>query len=168
MVRTDSTSTIRHSAPSLGDRFLVVIATGFGLGFAPVAPGTFGTLLGIPFYLALSTMPAWLHLLSVAGFAALAVSAAQVAGRSFGQADDRRIVADEIAGLLVTLALVPVSARAVAAGFVLFRVMDVVKPWPASYFDRRVHNGVGVVADDLVAGLYARAALEVILRFAPW
>ncbi len=90
---------------------------------------------------------------------AVAVPAAHRAGRWFGVVDAKQIVIDEVAGLLVTMLGVPVSWMTLLAGFALFRLFDIAKPWPASYFDRKVKNGFGVVFDDVMAGLYARACL---------
>lgn len=84
---------------------------------------------------------------------------AQRTGRYYGVPDARQIVIDEVAGYLVTMAFVPWSWTAALAGFFLFRIADIIKPWPASYFDRTWKNGAGVVLDDLVAGLYARLAM---------
>ncbi len=137
----------------------VLVASWGPCGYAPVAPGTFGTLGAIPLYWALSwlTWPAYL-----AATAALIVAgayAAQRAGRYWGVADASPIVIDEVAGYLVTMALVPFSWPAALVGFLLFRLFDVLKPWPASALDR-VKNGVGVVMDDVAAGVFAWAALQ--------
>jgi len=136
----------------------VVLAAWGPCGFAPVAPGTFGTLGAIPLYLVLSRLGPEAYVAFTAGFSVLAVVAAGRAGRYWGVADASPIVIDEVAGYLVTLALVPFSWQAVATGFVLFRICDVVKPWPASAFDR-MKNGFGVVMDDLGAGVWAWGAI---------
>ncbi len=139
----------------------VLLAAWGPCGYAPAAPGTFGTLGAIPLYLALSRLPAGGYVAAAVAFAALAVLAADRAGRYWGIADASPIVIDEVAGYLVTMAFVPFSWPAALAGFVLFRVFDVLKPWPASALDR-IKNGFGVVADDLAAGVYAWAALRVL------
>jgi phosphatidylglycerophosphatase A len=136
----------------------VLLAAWGPCGYAPFAPGTFGTLGAIPLYLAASRLPAGAYLAFTLAFAALAVQAADRAGRYWGVPDASPIVIDEVAGYLLTMALVPFSWPAALAGFVLFRIFDVLKPWPASALDR-VKNGLGVVADDLAAGVYAWAAL---------
>jgi phosphatidylglycerophosphatase A len=146
---------------------VLVIATGFGAGFSPIASGTFGTLVAIPFHLAIARLDPWLQVLTTAGFCALAMFAADRAGAYYGASDDGRIVSDEVAGYLVTMLLVPPSVKAVAAGFLLFRILDIAKPWPASYFDRRVHTGVGNVLDDLFAALYGRAGMALLLYLWP-
>lgn len=136
----------------------VLLAAWGPCGFAPVAPGTFGTLGAIPLYLLLSRVSPGGYVAFTAAFSMLAAFAAERAGKYWGVADASPIVVDEVAGYLVTLALVPFSWQAVAAGFVLFRIFDVLKPWPASAFDR-VKNGFGVVMDDLAAGVWAWAAI---------
>jgi phosphatidylglycerophosphatase A len=136
----------------------VLLAAWGPCGYAPVAPGTFGTLGAIPLYLALSRLSPGVYVAVTLGFAALAAFAAERAGRYWGIADASPIVVDEVAGYLLTLAFVPFSWASVAAAFVFFRIFDVLKPWPASALDR-VKNGFGVVMDDLAAGVYAWAAL---------
>ncbi len=136
----------------------VLLAAWGPCGFAPVAPGTVGTLGAIPLYLALSRTGAGAYLAFTLAFSALAMAASERAGRYWGVADASPIVIDEVAGYLVTMALVPFSWPSALAGFVLFRIFDVLKPWPASAFDR-VKNGAGVVLDDLAAGVWAWAAL---------
>ena len=128
-------------------------------GYAPVAPGTFGTLGAIPLYWALTWLTWPAYLAATAALTALGMVAAHRAGRYWGVADASPIVVDEVAGYLVTMALVPFSWPAAIAGFVLFRIFDVLKPWPASAFDR-VKNGFGVVMDDVAAGVFAWCALQ--------
>ncbi len=145
-------------------RLILILASNAGLGYAPVASGTFGTLAGIPvFYLLAPLSPsfyllAWLVLLLVSFWAAAE------AGRIYGVVDDGRIVIDELVGYLVTVAFIPFSWQAALLGFIFFRLFDIVKPPPASWFDRRMKNGFGVVLDDVVAGLYGAAALRLSLH----
>jgi phosphatidylglycerophosphatase A len=136
----------------------VLLASWGPCGYAPVAPGTFGTLGAIPLYLVVSRLSTGGYVAFTFAFAALATYAAERAGRYWGVADASPIVIDEVAGYLLTMALVPFSWPAALAGFVLFRIFDVLKPWPASALDR-VKNGFGVVMDDLAAGVWAWAAL---------
>lgn len=149
----------RRPRPAARPDGWVLLAAWGPCGYAPVAPGTFGTLGAIPLYLALSRLSAGAYLATLFAFAALAAFAAERAGRYWGVADASPIVIDEVAGYLLTLALVPFSWPAALAGFVLFRIFDILKPWPASALDR-VKNGFGVVMDDLAAGVYAWAALQ--------
>ena len=137
----------------------VLLAAWGPCGYAPFAPGTFGTLGAVPLYLALSRLPPGAYVAATFAFSALAVVAADRAGRYWRIPDASPIVIDEVAGYLLTMALVPFSWPSALAGFVLFRIFDVTKPWPASAFDR-VKNGFGVVLDDLAAGVWAWAALR--------
>ena len=136
----------------------VLLAAWGPCGYVPVAPGTAGTLGAVPLYLALSRLPPAAYLGATLALIALAIPAAARAGRYWRIADASPIVIDEVVGYLVTMALVPFSWPAVLAGFVLFRVLDVTKPWPASTFDR-MKSGVGVVMDDVAAGVWGAAAL---------
>ncbi len=141
----------------------VLLAAWGPCGFSPVAPGTVGTLGAIPLYLALSRVGPGAYVAFTAALVARGSYAAERAGRYWGVADASPIVIDEVAGYLVALALVPFSWQAVAAAFVLFRIFDVLKPWPASAFDR-VKNGFGVVMDDVAAGIWAWGVIAA-LRF---
>ncbi|HSD19778.1 MAG TPA: phosphatidylglycerophosphatase A [Anaeromyxobacter sp.] len=145
----------------------VLLAAWGPCGYAPVAPGTFGTLGAIPVYWALSSLSPGLYLVTVAALAALGAYAAQRAGAYWGIADASPIVIDEVVGYLVTVALVPFSWPAALVGFLLFRVFDVLKPWPASALDR-VKNGFGVVMDDVAAGAFAWIGLQLVALALRW
>ena len=144
-----------------------MLATGFGLGFAPFAPGTFGSALGVALALPLLRAPFPIYLLAAAGIAAIAIWAAGVTQRATGRHDDGRIVADEVAGQIVALAPLglagalprPTWVALVVTGFVTFRLFDVWKPGPVGWAERRLPGGAGVVADDLLAGALAALVL---------
>lgn len=148
-------------------RFVLFLSSNAGLGYAPVASGTFGTLAGIPAYWLLAKLPPALWLLTVVALFFLACWVSGEAGKIYGVVDDGRIVIDELVGYLVTIALLPFTWKAAILGFVLFRFFDILKPQPARYCDRKIKNGYGVVLDDVVAGLYAAFALRLILHFFP-
>ena len=135
-------------------------ATFFGAGYVPVAPGTAGTVAAIPLWWTLSHLPWPIYLLTTAAIASTGIAAAQRAGRYYGVADSGHIVIDEVAGYLVTMLFLPRGWLAALAGFVFFRLFDVLKPPPARFFDRdpRWKNGAGVVLDDVAAGVWAWAA----------
>jgi len=154
-------------SPTPSDRLALAVASGLGSGYSPFASGTAGTLVAIPFFMALARLEPWLQLLSTLAFAAIAVWAAGRAAIYYGESDDGRIVSDEIAGYLVTMALVPAEPKYLVAGFLFFRLFDIAKPWPARYFDRKVHNAFGNVMDDLCAGLYARGCMALLIWFWP-
>lgn len=130
-----------------------LIATWFGVGLIPGAPGTYGSLAALPFawaimsYLGLLGLVVALAIVVVAG-----IWASSHYARARGAADPGAIVVDEVAGQWLTLVLVPPDPITYAIGFALFRMFDVIKPWPISWFDRSVKGGFGVMLDDLLAG----------------
>jgi phosphatidylglycerophosphatase A len=140
-------------------RVALTLATWFGAGLSPKAPGTVGTLAALPLAWWAGQGSLTTQFVALAVTLAVAVPAAHAAGRWFGVVDAKQIVIDEVAGMLVTMLGVPVSWGTLLVGFALFRLFDISKPWPASYFDRKVKNGFGVVFDDVMAGLYARGCL---------
>jgi phosphatidylglycerophosphatase A len=142
------------------------LACGFGSGLAPVAQGTFGSLAAILPWLLLRELSLPLNLLVIALGFALGVWACNVAGRALAVDDHRALVWDEFVGLWI--ALLPALAApwwAVIPGFALFRLFDVWKPWPIRVFDRRLKGGLGVMVDDVVAGVFAGAVLGIGLHF---
>ena len=140
-------------------RLALTWATFFGAGYVPVAPGTAGTLAAIPLWWALTYVSWPLYVLATLAVTLTGIAAAGRAGRYYGVADSGHIVIDEVAGYLVTMLFLPRSALAAIAGFVLFRLFDVLKPPPARFFDRdpRWKNGAGVVLDDVFAAVWAWA-----------
>lgn len=147
---------------SLKQRVAFVFATGFGSGYSPVAPGTAGSAVGLLFVWAMSTFSLSGQIVAVALVSLLSMVAADIVAKSVGLKDPGLIVADEIAGMMVTMVAIPLTATSLFLGFILFRVMDVVKPPPARQFEH-FKGGVGIVADDLMAGVYAHLALRGIL-----
>jgi len=144
-----------------GRGLIVFLATGAYSGYFPFMPGTVGTVVGILFFIMFSLFSLPLYLLTTVAFIALAVWVSERAERIFAKKDASEIVIDEIAGFLVTMAVVPAGWKYVAAGFVLFRVFDIWKPYPANRINERMSGGAGVVLDDIVAGLYANLVLQV-------
>lgn len=144
---------------------VVTLATWFGSGLAPVASGTFGTLAAIPLYLLLAQLPLGGYVAAAVVVFIVACWAADRAEEIFLQHDSGKIVIDEVAGFLVTMIAVPPSLFTVTAGFFLFRFFDITKIPPARYCDREIKNGIGVVLDDIVAGIYSCISLHLLLRF---
>lgn len=136
------------------------LALGFGSGLLPKAPGTFGTLAGIPVYLLLSGLSLEIYLLVTAVIFVGGIWICDRAARDFGVHDHPAIVWDEIAGYLVAMIAAPAGWLWVVGGFLLFRLFDVLKPWPISVLDRRVSGGFGIMVDDLLAGVLAALALQ--------
>jgi phosphatidylglycerophosphatase A len=141
------------------------IACGLGSGLAPVAQGTFGSLAAILPWLLLRELSLPLNLLVIVLGFALGVWACNVAGRALGVDDHRALVWDEFVGQWI--ALLPALLApwwAIVLGFALFRLFDVWKPWPIRVLDRRLHGGLGVMVDDVVAGSFAAVVLGLLLR----
>lgn len=139
-----------------------LLAAGFGSGLAPRAPGTAGTLAGVPLYLALAPLPLPAYLGLILGLFLLGVWICGRAARDLNAHDHPSIVFDEMIGYLVTMAGAPSGCGWLVLGFVLFRFFDIVKPWPISLLDRKVPGGFGIMLDDLAAGLLALSVLQAV------
>ena len=139
---------------------MLFLATGGPIGRIPVAPGTFGSLLGLLPCFLLSRLSLWFSLAMVIALAGLAVYAADIAEKQLGRKDPGSIVIDEIAGMTVTLAGVPFNTVSAVSGFIIFRVLDITKPYPIRVFERRLKGGLGVVMDDIVAGVMGNILLR--------
>jgi len=134
---------------------VLFLGFGFGSGLSKYMPGTMGTLAAIPVYWALVQTNVWAYsmltmLVMLSGIVICEKSAEKLKEHDFGG-----IVWDEIAGFLITMWLVPFSWQTVAGGFVLFRLFDIVKPWPIKWIDRKVEGGFGIMLDDVLAGVFA-------------
>jgi phosphatidylglycerophosphatase A len=147
--------------PDLRDP-LQLVAFGFGAGRAPWAPGTAGTLVGVAFYLALSGLALPVYLAVVAALFVVGVPVCTHTSLKLGVHDHPGIVWDEVVGYLVTMIAAPRGWAWVLAGFVLFRIFDIVKPWPIDVLDRRVSGGFGIMLDDVLAGAYALACMQIL------
>ena len=142
-------------------RIGLAVATVFGVGYAPVAPGTFGSAAGLLLWWLLPASP----VVQGAAIAALFVAGSwggNVAEHHFGRTDPGQVVIDEVMGMLITLFLNPVGWMGALAGFLLFRLFDVIKPYPANRLEQ-LHGGVGVMADDAMAAVYANLVLRAAL-----
>ncbi len=153
------------NSPRLSDP-LQLLAFGFGSGLLPKAPGTWGSLTALAFFPLLAMLPFWAYVLAVVLAALAGIAICAHAAKALDVHDDGRIVWDEFVGqwiaLLPLAPLLTLDAPGVLwvlLGFGLFRLFDVWKPWPISWLDRHVHGGLGIMVDDLVAGLFAAAVL---------
>jgi len=143
-----------------------VIATALGAGYSPIAPGTCGTAVAVPLALLLAPLPIWQFAIVVVAITGLAIWAADGADRAWGTHDSGRIVIDEVAGYLTTMLLVDRGHWApLAAGFVVFRALDILKPWPIRWLDENLPGGWGVVLDDSAAGVIGMAVMVGLDRF---
>jgi len=141
-----------------------LLAFGFGSGLAPKAPGTVGTLVAIPLYLLIAQWSLLHYTLLIALAAVLGVWICDAASRQLQVHDHPGIVWDEIVGYGITMWAVPLDWRWVIAGFLLFRLYDIVKPWPVSVLDKKVGGGLGIMIDDMLAGVMACVTLHIALR----
>lgn len=151
-------------AASFRDKTVVWLATGFYTGNIPWAPGTFGTLPGLLLCFFLASLPLSASILLIIALIGLATWIAGEAEKMLGEKDPGCIVIDEIVGMAVTMVAIPFTLPTVVAGFLLFRFFDVLKPPPISTIDKKVHGGVGIVLDDVIAGVFA----NLVLRMGIW
>lgn len=149
----------------LNEKFIKALATAFGSGLAPFAPGTAGTLVAIPVYLIFSPLSWPLYLLSALALTFLAVYVSQEAEKLFQKKDAPQIVIDEIAGFMWTMFLAAPTGWHILLGFVFFRLFDIVKPFHARFFQSRLPGGYGIVLDDVAAGIYANLSLLILSKF---
>ena len=148
-------------------RLGLFIATCGYLGYVPVAPGTFGSAAGLVVLAAVrwSGSPA-LEVTVIILLFAVGVWSANAAERHFGGVDPAPVILDEVVGMLITLAFLPVNITGAIVGFLLFRLFDVVKPWPANRLEA-LHGGLGVMADDAMAGVYGNVAMRLLVVALP-
>ena len=144
------------------------LATGFYSGYLPKAPGTWGSLVALPIHFALIHLAFPNYLIGLNIIILLAILVAGSAEKILDRADPSVVVIDEIAGMLIALAGTPANPLIWILGFAIFRFFDILKPWPVNFFDRNLHGGLGIVLDDLMAGLYTMAVLQIIIRLAGW
>ena len=149
----------------VGQKCVIFLATGCYAGYIPIAPGTFGTLVAIPLSYLLSRLGPFQCALFITVFSGVAIFISSEAEKVFNKKDTPLIVIDEIAGLLVTLFFIPWNAKTVITGFVIFRIMDITKPFPIRKVESKLKAGWGVVGDDLLAGIYANVVLRLIMQF---
>lgn len=132
-----------------------MFSTAFGLGYLPLAPGTWGTFAALPLWWLLQGCSLWLWALWITGFVICSIVICHLADKMFGHHDASQIVLDEVAGMLVASFALPFAWQHVTLAFVLFRAFDMLKPGPIRWIDDHVHGGLGVVLDDVAAGAVA-------------
>jgi phosphatidylglycerophosphatase A len=143
------------------------VATCGYLGYVPVAPGTFGSAAGLVVFAAIRWSGSTaLELAVIVLLLAVGVWSASVAEKHFGGVDPAPVILDEVAGMLITLALIPVSVTGAIVGFLVFRLFDVIKPWPANRLEA-LHGGLGIMADDAMAALYGNITMRLLVAFLP-
>ena len=148
-------------------RLAVFLATCGYVGYAPVAPGTFGSAAGLAiFALVRSSGSMLVEIATIVVLFAVGVWSGTEAEHHFGGVDPGPIVLDEVVGMLITLAFIPVNATGAFVGFLVFRALDVFKPWPSGRFER-LPGGLGVMADDGMAALYGNGVMRILVAVAP-
>ena len=146
------------------NHFFLFLATGLGVGYSPIAPGTAGTLIAIPVYFFLSAIPSPIYEITLIGFFFLSVWISENVEVLFKRKDDRRIVIDEMMGFFITMLWVPKTIRFIVIGFFIFRFFDILKPFPIRQLEKKMKGGFGVVLDDVLAGIYANIILHLIYK----
>ncbi len=143
-----------------------LLATGFGSGLSPVAPGTVGSLVAIPLWLLLIPLPWQFYFLFVIFSIGIGIYLCQRTAKDMRVHDDGSIVWDEFVGMWITLMALPVNNwQWVAIGFIIFRLFDIWKPWPIRWFDRNLQGGLGIMIDDIIAGLFAAAIVYLLGQY---
>ena len=153
-------------APSVLGTVAAVVATGFGAGYSPLAPGTAGSAVGLLLFWPLHGQPGAVQLGALVAVFLMGTAAAARVARTVGIEDPGIVVVDEVVGMWTSLLFLPFTAATAAVGFVLFRIFDVVKPYPARDLEA-LPGGWGIMSDDLMAGIYANLALRVVLLVWP-
>lgn len=144
---------------------ILFLATGFYIGYIPFAPGTFGTLAGLPFCLLFAFTGAKTALILTLIFIGFAIVIAHQAEKDLEKKDPGIIVIDEMAGILATFWGIPLNADTAVLGFYIFRIFDIAKPFPIRYLEKRLPGGLGIVLDDVLAGIFTNVLLRIALIF---
>jgi phosphatidylglycerophosphatase A len=159
---TRDTAAGGRAAPR-GSTAAMLVATALGAGYSPVAPGTAGSLVGLLLFWPLHALGPGVQLAALAGVSFLGVWCSTAVAAAVGRKDPGLVVVDEVAGMWTSLLWVPFTPAAAALAFVAFRVMDVLKPYPARQLEA-LPGGWGIMCDDLMAGVYANLLTQVLLR----
>ena len=150
------------SNPSLKGPILF-LSSGTYLGYIPLASGTFGTLWGLPIFFWLSAQSLWIQVLFIIGSIGLAILLAGQAEKIWNRKDPSQVVIDEIVGYLTAMAGMPFSWTMAVSGFFIFRIMDILKPFPIRKIDQGLPGGWGIVLDDVLAGVYSQIILRILV-----
>lgn len=150
---------------NLKQKVVVFLATGCFVGNIPIAPGTFGSALGLPLCFLLSGTDFFIAILLTTIFIVFAIWIAQNAENLFQTKDPGSIVIDEIAGFMVTLLGLPFNSMSIFMGFIIFRTLDILKPFPIRFVEEHFAGGLGIVLDDVVAGIIGNFILRIIFHY---
>lgn len=144
------------------NKLIIFFATGFYAGFLPYAPGTFGSLIGVGIFLIINGLSPVYYLITIFLLFTLGVYLSDRAEALFARDDPSQIIFDEIMGLLVAMAFIPNGVGWIIAGFLLFRFFDIFKPYPIRDIENRFNGGLGIMLDDIAAGIYTNILLQVV------
>ena len=144
---------------------IMFISTGCYSGYLPIAPGTWGSLVGLVLFFLLHNLSTPVYLAVTAAIFLIGIFAAGETEKIMDRKDPGLVVIDEIAGMLVTMIAAPAAPLIMVLGFILFRIFDILKPFPIRLIDQRIHGGLGIMLDDIVAGLYSLIILQLVIRF---
>ena len=154
-----------ETAMNFRQETILFLATGFNIGKIPFAPGTFGSLIGLPLGFGLAGLKLTQAMACAVLFICFAIWISHIAAQILKKKDPGCIVIDEIAGMIVTLIGLPFNLSTAVVGFIFFRILDISKPFPIRFLDNRVSGGLGIVADDIAAGIIANLLLRIIFYF---
>ncbi len=144
------------------NKLIIFLATGFYAGYLPYVPGTIGSLIGVGVFFIISSLPPVYYLLVLFLLFSLGVYLSDRAEALFAKKDSTHIIFDEIVGLPVAMVLIPNGSGWIAAGFILFRFFDILKPYPIRNIEEKFNGGFGIMLDDVAAGIYANILLQVV------
>jgi phosphatidylglycerophosphatase A len=147
---------------------LIQIATLFGIGKFPKAPGTVATLATVPLWYVMSFLSPMVYMLLVLGLIVLGIVAAQAYETHSGKHDSKEIVIDEVVGYLITMTWLPVTWQSAVIGFLVFRFFDIVKPPPIRQLDQKIQGGFGVMVDDIAAGIIGSILMQLMYNQTNW
>jgi phosphatidylglycerophosphatase A len=153
---------VKERDPALKEGFTLLLSSWFGVGRLPLAPGTWGTLGAVPLVLIISCFGPVTVAISLAVIITLAVWTSGSSQKLLGKDDPPEVVIDEVAGYFVTVFLLPFSWWGFILGFLLFRIFDILKPFPIRTIDKNVKGGIGICLDDIVAGIYANVGVRLL------
>jgi phosphatidylglycerophosphatase A len=146
-------------------KLIYFFATGFGAGLIPFAPGTMGTLVAIPFYIGLQKLSLIAYAILLILSFIIGIWLCSLASKPLATHDHPSIVWDEMVGFWLTLFAIPFSLLNLFIGFLAFRLFDIQKPWPIGWVDKKVQGGLGIMLDDVLAGIYANLTLQIFVHF---
>lgn len=152
----------------MNKQLVTLLATFFGSGKLPKSPGTWGTLATIPLWYFLAHLHPVPYMVIVLLLCVGAILVAQAYENMTNTHDSKEIVIDEVVGFLITMTWLPLTWQSLLAGFVLFRIVDITKPPPIKQLDQKVKGGVGVVIDDIAAGVVCNVILQLVYTYTPW